>query len=147
MKRLILPVLLVFGIGLFSSCAKKSNPPANNTPTASMTASVSATAWTAKTVSAVANSVDITITGTSSDGSYMKFVLPPDIKAGTYALTESDNYTYQYVTPVTAYIVTSGTITVTSYANKMMTGTFSASVSANGSGTKNITSGSFTALF
>lgn len=112
-----------------------------------MAATVSGTAWTAKTITPVANSVDVTVTGTSSDGSYMKFVMPPGVKAGTYTLSESGDYTYQYITPVTAYVVTSGTLTITSYANKTMTGTFSATVSANGSGTKTITAGSFTALF
>ena len=144
MKRLILPVLLVFGISLFSSCAKKSNPPANNTPTASMTASVSGTSWTAKTVSAIANSVDITIRGTNADGSYMQIVMPPDVKPGTYSLSQT-GFSYEYVTTVTSYLGNGGAITISSYASKEMTATFSAS--ASGSTTVAITNGSFTALF
>lgn len=145
MKRLILSVLLAGLTGFFFSCAKKNNPP-NNSPSNAMTASISGTAWTAKTLNPVANAVDITVTGTASDGSYMEMVMPPTVKAGTYTFSQSGDYTFQYSNTVTSFLVNSGTLVITSYSNKVMVGTFTASVTGGGI-TKSITSGSFTAIF
>ena len=148
MKRLILSLLLVGLTGFFFSCAKKTPAP-NNSPSNSMTASISGTAWTAKTLSPVANAVVITVTGTASDGSSMKMTMPPTVKAGTYSFSESGDYTFQYSNTVTNFIVNSGsssTLTISSYSNNVMKGTFQASVTGGGV-TKTITSGSFTAIF
>jgi len=148
MKKLILSVLLVGLASSFFSCAKKTTPP-NNSPTNSMTASISGTAWTAKTLSPVANSVDITIIGTATDGSDIEMVMPPTVKAGTYSFSQSGDYTIEYSNTVTTFLVNGGSssiLTITSYSNKVMVGTFTASVTGGGI-TKSITSGTFTAIF
>ena len=146
MKRLLLSVLIIGLTGFFFSCAKK-NPAPNNAPTNSMTASISGTAWTAKTLSVVANMVDITITATAKDGSDIQMTMAPGVKAGnSYTFSQSGQYTFQYSNGVTNFLVNSGTLMITSYSNKVMVGTFTASVTGGGV-TNSVTNGNFTAIF
>jgi len=150
MKKIILPALLIISIGLFSSCAKKTSSPANNNPTAALSANIAGTSWSANTTTATANSVTITIKGTATDGSYIQLSLAPTVTPGTYSFSQSGNYTCQYNTGVASYLVTTGSIVVTKYTkNSIITGTFSCTVAdaANSSNTKSVTQGSFTGLF
>ncbi len=148
MKKLILSVLLVGLTGFFISCAKPGTTPTKSVKN-SMTASISGTAWTAQSMAPVANSVDVTITAYASDGSNIKMTMPPlvSIKPGTYTFSQSGDYTFQYSNTVTNFLVNSGsTLTITSYSNNTMVGTFTASVTG-GSVTESITNGAFTAIF
>ncbi len=150
MKKIIFPALLVFGISLFSSCAKKNDAPTNTTPTSSFSASVSGKAWSATSFTATTNSVATIIKGTAADGSYMQLDLPATVKVGVDSLsTSSTGYAFQYNNTVTDYTTKSGTIKFTSYSNKVLIGTFTVTIEdpSNPSLLKFISNGSFTAIF
>lgn len=121
------------------------------TPGKVMTAKVDGATWTASSV--YAQNLGITkmiqIVANASDGSTIGINLTEKVTAGTYSFVSFGDYTAQYnPTPSTFMMADSGSITITSHDKdaKVIKGTFSF-VAKDGSNQKNITNGSFVAVY
>lgn len=145
--------IAVLGIGLLSSCAKKTASPTNtttnNVTSSTMTASVGGTSWAASTVTGISNYGIAEIAGVrSSDGSGISIILAV-ATPGSYTIDGISN-SLSYIKSASAdYTATSGTIVVTANANGSISGTFSGSAvnTSNSSDMVNITNGAFTCKF
>ena len=146
-STLLISFFVVLSAGFFSSCSKTPAPTVSNEP--KLIATINGAPWTGTNVSASDDSKIITILATAADGTKLSMGLDSYVKVGTYSITETGKYNLQYNTKTNLYQANSGSIVVTSYENKIIKGTFSASAPnfSNPSDVKSITGGSFTAKF
>lgn len=143
--------------GVFTNIPYTTNLPASSSPTDTLTATINGTAWTGQSIQASSLDDQLTILGSSSNGSQSVAILvPANATAGTYAMTPtggSPTYmgVYDYIASGgsnTADPAISGTITIAQ--NNTSTSRISGSFSFNtGLGTANnaITSGYFSVYY
>ncbi len=128
------------------SCAKKPTPAPNPSP--GLTAIVSGVAWTATTLTATStNGVD-TIAGLrASDSSTILLLFPSNQNSGD-TLKFGSISTIEYIKSNITYDAINGSIIISSSANNILKGTFTATVEDfNTSNKITITGGAFTAKF
>ena len=141
-----LPFIAILGIGLLSSCAKKTdNKPATSAP---MSATINGTAWSAVSTTGKNKTGDVEVAGTASDGSEMGLKMTTTTP-GTYTVDAQNTAILYAKNSTTNYVAMSGTIVITSFAGGVMTGTFTGSAAniTNQTDVASITSGSFTVTF
>jgi hypothetical protein len=147
-KYIYLTSIVLSMLYLASSCTKK-NPIVNNPPVSpQMVAMVAGTTWEASVLKASnANGVD-TIAGIrGSDSSTILLLFPANQNAGDTLRVGSIN-TIEYIKSNITYDAINGSIIITSNANNLMTGTFTATVEDfNTSNKITITGGKFDARF
>ena len=146
MKNIIrLSFLAVLSVGILASCAKKDST--NNNPPAfvsSMSTTLNGTAWTAATVSGVANSGTIDISGTSSNSTQMLITMPSTATPGTYTPSLGGNYDVLYtMTSTDIYYISSGSLVVTSNSGGVVVGTFQGTMTDANSNSITCTGGAF----
>ncbi len=142
------------GIILLTACAKKTDTTTSVSfsTTPAMTATISGVAWSGDNVSATSASIGTTnvlnISGYSyATGNSVALAVPDNVTPGTYTVNGS-TYTLTYnKNSSTYYIASSGTITITNYANSYINGNFQGTVvnTKNASDKVTITNGTFTA--
>ena len=145
MKNSIFPLFVVlFAIILFFSCKKVNDAPANSSVSNAMSVRINTTNWTAATFSSDTTGDDVSITGTGSDGSILKLMIPKPISAGsTYAIGNNGHATsVVYWSSTKTDTSVTGSIAVSSYADNIVKGTFYCNLNISNS---EMTQGSFIA--
>ncbi len=148
MNKLFLFLLFGLVIGLVSAC-KDDDDTDNNNNTPSMTAKVGSTSFTASSITAVATSNVVAITGTSGT-SIIALGLPLGATGQQNITLTSAPTTAIYTEGSTVYTGYTGSINVSSWdtTNKTVKGTFSFSAQILTTGAeKVITEGTFTATY
>lgn len=122
------------------------------TPAKTMTAKVDGNAWTATNVTAVSSSLTktIQIIGNGAGGTSIGLVLPYKVLPGVYNTAMFGSLTAQYNPSASTFMMAeTGKITVTSHDPdaKIIKGSFEFLAKDQVLGEKNITAGSFTAVY
>jgi len=122
------------------------------TPAKTMTAKVDGTAWSATAVTAISSDLTktIQIVGNASNGTTIGVTLPYKILPGTYNTANFGSTTAQFnPSPTTFMMAESGSITVTSHDQdaEIIKGTFTFVAKDDILGQKNITEGTFVAVY
>src|ERR1700744_6440428 len=107
--------IMLLGIGLLASCAKKPDAPPAATFTSAMSATVNGNNWTATSVTGSSTSGVVEITGTGANNSGLVIELNSSA-TGNYTIPSS-GAAITYVDATGDYISTTGTITITSSSN------------------------------
>ena len=117
----------IIGLGLISSCVKKNNPPAQS-PSYTISATISGTSWSESTLKATnTNGLDSIKGIRNSDSSAIMLLFPSGPKAGDTLKLGSVN-TIEYINGNISYIAISGSIVITSTSITAISGTFQGTV-------------------
>ena len=149
-NSLLLPVVIL-GIGLLTSCAKRSDSPSSSAAatTSAMSASISGTAWTASSVNGLYSTGVTQINAVrSSDASGISLSFY-GTATGTYLVDGVSSKITYTKNATTNYSATAGTIVVSSSSNGVMKGTFYCSEKnvSNANDVIYITGGTFTSKY
>ncbi len=145
MKIFKLSFLMILGISILSSCAKKTTPPAPAGP--SMSATIAGTNWSASSVSAVNSSGYVLISGSGANSSYITIEMPATATAMTDSLpSTTGTYAVGYATGSTSYTMSKGALVITSNSGGTVSGTFSGTMT-DGTTNVTVTKGAFTAKY
>jgi len=146
-----LPILVFLCAGILVSCTKTTSSTSNVTPNnvqSSMTATVGGNAWKATNYSGTNISGTLQIEGAAADGSQITLGIPATSKTGSFAAGGTNPYQATYQLGVTYYSLSTGTITITSIGNNVVSGKFSGTfTNTTTNATLAITGGAFTSSY